>query len=96
MTLTTIQLLVIGFWLLASLVAGLLAIGQFYLTGQAQTTLATVALALAGSFGYFLWPRLDDPSPTVAFGMLAALVVGATAVALPLVGPLILKFRRSE
>ncbi len=96
MTLTTIQLLVIGFWLLASLGAGLLALGQFYRTGKVQTTLAIMSLALAGSFGFFLWPRLDAPGPTTTFGMLAALVVGATAVALPIIGRLVLQCRPSE
>lgn len=78
------QVLIIIVWLSGSILASLLSIRHLYRTGKPQSTLATLALALAGSFLYYLWPKMGRLSDMVAFGLVPALVLAIAAVLWPL------------
>ena len=79
------QMFTLCLWLLAAILSGLVAIYQFHRTGQSQSTLVIVSVALVGSFMYFFWPLLEGSryTPYVNFALFPAAVIAITALVLP-------------
>lgn len=73
-------------WLLAAILSSSLGLGWFFSTGRPHSW-TIVALALSGSFVYFVWPHLNsldfNSRRGIAILMFLALALSITAFVIP-------------
>lgn len=82
----SLRTVVAALWLTGTLGAGLLALSHFWRLGRPAPTATIIAVSAAGSFFFFLWPRVRGfvPAPSVFLVvMLVALALALAALLLP-------------